>query len=294
MIDILENKQLEKQVLDKGLVKIIDVMPRLVQEGETCDNAIAQAARVSYGGGTKSVSDDKTLIRYLMRHGHSSPLEMIEFKFLMKLPVFCARQIIRTRTASVNEESARYSVVKDEYYIPKSIRTQSTTNNQGSEKELTIEESDTYNKTIEEHCKNSYQIYENLLKNDITREQARMVLPQNMYTSWYWKIDLNNLLKTLSLRCDKHAQWETRQYADAMLELITPLVPISIEAFNEYYPLRNATLFTEKECNKLSYFLGHIEFNDEVTKFDLDLNSGNKREDKEWIDKLKKVTKLEV
>lgn len=269
-------------------------MPRLVPEGQTCDNAIAQAARVSYGEGTKSVSDDRTLIRHLMRHQHSSPLEMVEFKFLMKLPVFCARQIIRTRTANVNEESARYSVVKDEYYIPKNIRTQSTTNNQGSEKELTQEESESYNKAIEEHCKNSYQTYENLLKNDITREQARMVLPQNMYTSWYWKLDLNNLLKFLSLRCDSHAQWETRQYANAILELITPLVPFSIEAWNEYNPMRNATLLTEKECNKLSYFLGHIEFDDKATTFDLDLNSGNKREDKEWIEKLKKVTKLEV
>jgi thymidylate synthase (FAD) len=270
-------------------------MPRLVPEGQTCDFAIAEMARTSYADGTKQVSDDRNLIRHLMRHKHTSPFEGVEFKFFIKLPLFVQGQLIRHRTANVNQESARYSMMADEFYEPKQVRTQSQDNKQGSEITLSEQDSEKYYNDIKEHAQKSYQIYEKMLADGLTREQARMVLPQNLYTKLIWKCDLHNILHFLALRCDSHAQWEIRQYANAMLELITPLVPWTIEAWNEYNPMRNATIFTEKECNKLSYLLGYIEFDESTpTTFDLGLDSGNKREDKEWIEKLKKVTKLEV
>lgn len=287
MIDILENKTLEIKCLDKGFCRLVDCMPRLVNEGETCDHAITQMARVSYGGGTKTQSDDRTLIRYLIRKYHSSPLESVEFKFHMKLPIMCCRQIIRHRTASVNEISGRYSILKDEFYIPENFRKQSKTNKQGSEETLSLEESAQYQQDLMNHCKESREIYEVFLDEGITREQARMVLPPNVFSEWYWKCDLNNILKFLSLRCDSHAQWETRQYADAMLSLIKPLIPWTIEAWEEYNSFRNAVLFTEKECKKLASILKELKVKDH--RFDLTLGSGNKREDDEWIDKLYKL-----
>ena len=224
-------------VLDHGFIRVIDYM------GD--DTSIVQAARVSYGKGTKHVSADRGLINYLMRHRHSTPFEMCEIKYHVKLPIFVARQWIRHRTASVNEYSARYSVLDKEYYIPdaKNLASQSNSNKQGRGAVL---EGDNARKVLDlliEDSEKVYDDYEKLLvgfseKNDeengLSRELARMNLSLNYYTQWYWKIDLHNLLHFLSLRADSHAQYEIRAYADAMLETVKQWVPLTFEAFDSY------------------------------------------------------------
>ncbi|WP_254509562.1 FAD-dependent thymidylate synthase [Anatilimnocola floriformis] len=223
------------KVHEHGMVALVDVMPRLVPIGMTADFAIVQAARVSYGDGTKRVEEDRGLIRYLARHRHTTPFEMVEFKFHHIMPIFVARQWIRHRTANVNEYSARYSVVKDRFFRPSedSLRQQSTTNRQGGDQQLdslTTEEFYRYLDSVEAH----YKDYEALLNKGVARELARIGLPLNVYTEWYWKIDLHNLLHFLSLRMDPHAQKEIRDYANAMFALIQPIVPIAAEAFLDY------------------------------------------------------------
>lgn len=239
-------------VLDHGFIRIIDYM------GD--EPAIVQAARVSYGKGTKSPSDDRGLIRYLMRHRHTTPLEMCEIKLHVKLPVFVARQWIRHRTANVNEYSARYSILANEFYIPEpdDIQPQSTTNKQGRDGQLPEEVRQAMRSTIEMHGANSYQIYDELRTawpwldadgniveaqedlddhgkdNGMARELARMVLPPNVYTEWYWKVDLHNLLHFLSLRADPHAQREIRVYAEVMCRMVADWLPNVWEAFQDY------------------------------------------------------------
>jgi thymidylate synthase (FAD) len=225
----------EVKVHDHGLVALIDVMPRLVPVGKTADFAIVQAARVSYGQGTKQVNEDRGLIRYLARHRHTTPFEMIEFKFHHVMPIFIARQWIRHRTANVNEYSARYSVVRDRFYHPsiENVRKQSTVNRQGGDEpidEMTAKEFGEYLDRVEAH----YADYQKLMEKGVARELARIGLPVNVYTEWYWKIDLHNLFHFLSLRMDDHAQQEIRDYANAMFALIRPLVPIAAEAFLDY------------------------------------------------------------
>jgi thymidylate synthase (FAD) len=225
----------EVRVHDHGLVALLDVMPRFAPAGKTADFAIVQAARVSYGQGTKQVNEDRGLIRYLARHRHTTPFEMVEFKFHHVMPIFVARQWIRHRTANVNEYSARYSVVKDRFYRPsvESIRQQSATNRQGGDQPtgaLTAEEFYRYLDAVEAH----YADYQAMLDKGVARELARIGLPLNVYTEWYWKIDLHNLLHFLSLRMEPHAQQEIRDYANALFALIRPLVPIAAEAFLDY------------------------------------------------------------
>lgn len=221
---------------DHGLVALVDVMPRLVPEGQTADIGIVQAARVSYGAGTKQVSHDRGLIRYLLRHRHTTPFEMIEFKFHCRMPIFVARQWIRHRTANVNEYSARYSVVPERFYRPSvdNIRRQSRANRQGSDDapvdEATAAEFLAYLDAVERQ----YKGYEGLLERGLTREQARIGLPQSVYTEWYWKCDLHNIFHFLSLRMDAHAQAEIRDYAFAMFALLRGIVPIAAEAFLDY------------------------------------------------------------
>ena len=219
-------------VLDHGFVRVIDYM------GD--DSSIVQAARVSYGKGTKHVSADKGLINYLMRHRHSTPFEMCEIKYHVKLPIFVARQWIRHRTASVNEYSARYSVLDKEYYIPdpQNLAAQSSSNKQGRG---TVLEGDNAKKVLDlliEDSEKLYKDYENMLEGDsevgLSRELARMNLSLNYYTQWYWKIDLHNLLHFLSLRADSHAQYEIRAYAEAMLQTVKKWVPLTFEAFENY------------------------------------------------------------
>ena len=259
-------------ILDHGFIRVVDYM------GD--DSAIVQAARVSYGRGTKKISEDRGLIHYLMRHRHSTPFEMCEIKFHVKLPMFVARQWIRHRTANVNEYSARYSVLDREFYVPdpnvvrqsneqrkleraletgqpdlfgankvaevQSLATQSEANKQGREKPLPQAQAADTLKRIQDHGGTSYNLYGKLLNEKadgspadpdrigIARELARMVLPANIYTQWYWKTDLYNFMHFLSLRADSHAQYEIRVYAEAMLDVLRKWVPLTAEAFEQH------------------------------------------------------------
>src|SRR5215212_1283293 len=220
----------EVKVHDHGLVALVDVMPRFAPVGKSADFAIVQAARVSYGHGTKQVNEDRGLIRYLARHRHTTPFEMVEFKFHHVMPIFVARQWIRHRTANVNEYSARYSVVKDRFYHPgvENIRKQSATNRQGGTEQmdsLTAQEFCDYLDEVEK----SYEKYEQFIERGVAREIARIALPASVYTEWYWKCDLHNIFHFLSLRMDEHAQQEIRDYANAMFALIQPIAPIAAE-----------------------------------------------------------------
>ncbi|MCO8146154.1 FAD-dependent thymidylate synthase [Rhodovulum tesquicola] len=219
-------------VLDHGLIRVIDYM------GD--DAAICQAARVSYGTGTKSVSNDEGLIRYLMRHWHSTPFEMCEVKFHVKLPVFVARQWIRHRTANVNEYSARYSILDREFYIPApdALAAQSTVNNQGRGELLEGDEAARVLDILKTDAARAYDNYEAMLSTEgqkgLARELARMNLPANIYTQWYWKTDLHNLFHFLRLRADIHAQYEIRVYAQVMCEIVADWVPLAYKAFADY------------------------------------------------------------
>ena len=242
-------------VLDHGFVRVIDYM------GD--DSAIVQSARVSYGKGTKKISNDQGLIKYLMRHRHSTPFEMCEIKFHIKLPIFIARQWIRHRTANVNEYSARYSILDKEFYIPsiENIAAQSSVNNQGRGEVLSSEEASNVISILKADAEQTYANYESLLnessegavldenKAGVARELARMNLTLNTYTQWYWKIDLNNLLHFLALRADDHAQYEIKVYADAMLDIVKKWVPITYGAFDDYRV--GGTELSAKEVNFL-------------------------------------------
>ena len=227
-------------VLDHGFVRVIDYM------GD--DAAVVQAARVSYGKGTKKVSDDAGLINYLLRHRHTTPFEMCEIKYHVKLPIFIARQWIRHRTANVNEYSARYSVLDREFYIPAEdqLASQSNSNRQGRGDLLKGAEARHVMDLLQEDAETTYNHYVEMLNEDengnvidetregLARELARMNLTLNTYTQWYWKVDLHNLLHFLSLRAEPHAQYEIRVYADAMLETVKRWCPITFQAFMDY------------------------------------------------------------
>lgn len=227
------------EVLDHGFVRVVDYMGN--------DSSVVQAARVSYGAGTKKVNADKALINYLLAHRHTTPFEMCEIKFHIKLPIFVARQWIRHRTASVNEYSARYSIMEDEFYIPAAqhLAAQSKINHQGRDESrvLNAEEQKRVLQILKEDAKKSYDHYLEMInqnvdgtpidpeKDGLARELARMNLPLNCYTQWYWKIDMHNLLHFLKLRADSHAQYEIRVYAEIMLDLVKKWVPHCYEAF---------------------------------------------------------------
>lgn len=227
-------------VLDHGFIRVIDYM------GD--DAAIVQAARVSYGKGTKKVNEDAGLINYLMRHKHTTPFEMCDIKFHIKLPIFVARQWIRHRTASVNEYSARYSILSKEFYIPsvENMAMQSTSNRQGRDLALPPEKARKLMEIMREDAEKCYRDYEIMLNHDemgnvikegedgLARELARMNLTLNYYTEWYWKTNLHNLLRFIQLRADKHAQYEIRVYADIMAEIVKKWTPMTYAAFNEY------------------------------------------------------------
>ena len=227
-------------VLDHGFVRVVDYM------GD--DSSIVQSARVSYGKGTKKVSTDEGLIKYLMRHWHSTPFEMCEIKYHVKLPIFIARQWIRHRTANVNEYSARYSILDKEFYIPAKdqLSAQSTSNRQGRGDLITGDQADEVLKILKEDATRTYDNYEKMLnerydgttidenKSGLARELARMNLTLNTYTQWYWKTDLLNLMNFLRLRADSHAQYEIRVYADIMLNTLKKWVPTTYDAFMDY------------------------------------------------------------
>lgn len=285
MHDVMDNLP-EKTIkcLDKGFVTLVDVMPRLVPEDQkTADFAIVQAARVSYGNGTKTVNEDRGLIRYLFRHAHTTPVEMVEFKFHMKMPIFCARQAVRHRTANINEISGRYSVLKDDFYFPeeKNVRQQSKTNKQGGDQQVDVVTAQEFMAHLDMLCNESYKQYEKYIADGISREQARMMLPINIYTEWYWKCDAHNLLHFLALRCDPHAQWEIRTFGEAILSLIQPIVPITIEAWNDYHHSRGAVKFSRLEMEALKEMLQSAS--------PVAINTDNKREQQEWLEKTKKL-----
>ena len=227
------------KVLDKGFIRVVDYMGN--------DSSIVQAARVSYGKGTKKKSLDEGLIRYLLRNQHTTPFEMCEIKLHVKLPIFIARQWIRHRTANINEYSARYSILEDEFYIPKivNLAKQSVSNKQGRGKEIDGELAKKIIKILKEDSKRNYKNYLWMLNEEeyveydskresLSRELARINLTLNTYTQWYWKVDLHNFMHFLSLRADSHSQLEIRAYADILLELLKKWVPITYKAFCSY------------------------------------------------------------
>lgn len=250
-----------------GWVKLVDTMPGT--HTGTLDIAVVQAARTSNGAGSKGPESDESLIRYLMRHKHTSPFEMVEFKFHLKMPIFIARQWMRHRMASINEYSARYAAVPDECAIPRitDIRTQSHVNKQGSDLlDFPGDEADLFVDRMKLVYKQAYSAYTEALKSGIAREQARMLLPQNMYTEFYWKIDLHNLLHFLKLRMDPHAQEEIQEFAKACRDLISPLVPVTMRAFEDY--VLNAVTLSKQEIRLLSGLLAEIKLVKDVSEAD--------------------------
>tara|TARA_Y100001954_G_scaffold208479_1_gene232853 strand:- start:435 stop:1361 length:927 start_codon:yes stop_codon:yes gene_type:complete len=271
------------KVLDHGFIRVIDYM------GD--DSSIVQAARVSYGKGTKKLNQDANLINYLLSHKHSTPFEMNEIKLHIKLPIFVARQWIRHRTANVNEYSARYSILDSEFYIPKSenMKPQSKTNNQGREGSLNNDELKSYVNTLKQNSKNSFSNYHFLLNNDqdgkildnkrtgLARELSRMTLPLNAYTQWYWKIDLHNLLHFLALRFDEHAQYEIRVYAKVILDIVKKWVPLTYEAF-----IKNSV-------KSITLSSGAIDYLNSVLK---NKKPEDKKISKRELENLKKIFKI--
>ncbi len=293
--DILENIMVDErgnhhemvQVHELGFVKLLDVM------GD--DQEVENAARISYGEGTRKVSQTRNLIRYLMRHKHTSPFEMCEVKFHLKLPIFIMRQLVRHRTANINEYSGRYSVMSDEFYLPQGdyLQKQSTTNNQGRGEEL--ESKGAVQFEFNRIYDNAKVSYETLLEDyDLAREISRAILPVANYTECIWKIDLHNFFHFVRLRSDSHAQREIRDYSDAMYELVKPHFPICCEAFEDY--MRGAVSFSAQEMefirdcvvgDLIDEWEGYTdeEFNDEVLQGKYNLS---KREMDELKTKLSK------
>jgi thymidylate synthase (FAD) len=276
LVDVMNGAaRIEIKVHEHGLVALVDVMPRLVPAGKTADSAVVQAARVSYGQGTRQVNEDRGLVRYLARHRHTTPFEMVEFKFHCVMPIFIARQWIRHRTANVNEYSARYSVVKDRFYRPTidNVRRQSLTNRQGGDEPIDLGTAQAFLDYLDA-SERAYDAYERQISAGVSRELARVALPVSVYTEWYWKCDLHNIFRFLSLRLDAHAQQEIRDYAAAMYELIRPVVPVSAEAFVDYD--LHAVHLTRLEIDAL--------------RTGQPLQTDNKREQAEWEAKRKKLS----
>jgi len=254
------------KVHDEGFVHLVDSMPR-----ENLDDAIAQAARVSDASGTSVSRSTRGLVRYLLRHRHTTPFEMVEFKFHIKMPIFIARHHLRHRTASVNELSTRYSVVPDEYYVPDVYRKQSDVNKQGSEGALELGEQ--LESQPSDLCRSAFMVYNNLIEADCCRELARCHLPQATYTEFYWKINLHNLLHYLALRMDEGVQKEIRDYARVIFDLVRDKVPIVMEAFLDFRV--NAITLTGPEIEAMKNHATVIQDSPD--------------ENREFIEKLKKL-----
>lgn len=262
--------------LDKGFIRLVDSMGS--------DDAIVQAARVSYGKGTTKLNRDKALIRYLLRHRHSTPFEMVELKFHAKMPIFVARQWVRHRTANINEYSLRYSEAQHDFYIPdeKDIHFQSKFNKQGrDDSEVPAEMKKKVVNYFKEISEKTFNIYDELNETGIARELARGILPINLYTEWYWKNDLHNIFHFLKLRMDDHAQYEIRVFANAMAEFVKQVVPIAYEAFEDY--TLNGMYFSKLESELLKSklpdrIIGDLK-DDVIYKIVASLNAIKKRED---------------
>jgi thymidylate synthase (FAD) len=241
------------QIGKNGFVRLVDVMPRITTTELKCDQAIVQAARVSYLEGTKSKRTDSSLIKYLLRNNHTSPFEMVEFKFHIKAPVFVVRQWQRHRMSSYNEVSGRYSVLTDSFWEPEVFRQQSIVNKQGSEAPLDEPLNWTLVNEYSNHIRTTYKFYEYLLSKGVSREMARTVLPLSINTEFYWKIDLHNLLRFISLRSDLHAQKEIRDYSNAIKEIVGECCPVTLKAFEEYVTesvrFSKSEIIALKTCN---------------------------------------------
>ncbi|MDR1333650.1 MAG: FAD-dependent thymidylate synthase [Holosporaceae bacterium] len=256
------------RVLDHGFVRVVDYMGT--------DASIVQAARVSYGAGTKKTSEDRGLINYLMRHQHTTPFEMCEIKLHIKMPIFVARQWMRHRTASMNEYSARYSVLSNEFYIPEAsqLATQSEINKQGkSSEEFTPERTAEILEILKQSGSDAYEKYSHMINDlSLARELARTILPLSIYTETYWKIDLHNLLHFLRLRADIHAQYEIRCYAEVILEILKKWVPFTYEAFTNY---KKDAVPVPKKCVEL---LKRAVNGEKISEKDSGLSKG------EWLE----------
>ncbi len=268
-------KILDKEfpVLNKGFIRLVDYMGS--------DERIVQAARVSYGKGTKSVREDKGLITYLLRNDHTSPFEQVVFTFHCKMPLFVARQWIRHRTARLNEISGRYSVMADDFYIPElsDISFQSSDNKQGrSEEEVPEELKEKVIELLKADQNRVYDNYKTLLEDNVARELARINLPLSLYTEWYWQIDLHNLFHFLRLRLDSHAQKEIRVYAEAMYEAASKVCPMAFEAFEQY--IKGSVRFSKDELSALKQMLNGEEHElkgRDKTLFESKINEGHQR-----------------
>ena len=242
----------EVPVLDKGFVRLVDYMGS--------DDRIVQSARVSYGKGTKTVRQDRGLINYLMRNRHSSPFEQVILTFHTKMPIFVARQWVRHRTARLNEISGRYSVMEDEFYVPRAgeISAQAVDNKQGRDEPLPPDLVEHVQAQLVEGQLSSYQVYEALLDTGLARELARINLPLSLYTQWYWQVDLHNLFHFLELRLDTHAQYEIRAYAEVMLDMAEKVAPIATEAFREH--VLGGTHFSAREYEVIKALAAGVGF----------------------------------
>lgn len=237
----------EIKVLDKGFVRLVDYLGG--------DQRIVQSARVSYGSGTKSFRQDRGLIHYLLRHEHTSPFEQVILTFHTKMPIFVARQWVRHRTARLNEISGRYSVMKDEFYVPspEEVCVQSADNKQGSGDPLPFDEAQKVIRQFEEDYRLLYSRYESLLEKDVARELSRIVLPLSLYTEWYWQIDLHNLFHFIALRSDAHAQYQIRVFSDALAQCAKAVAPLAYEAFEEHKV--HSIRLSRSECIAVSRLL---------------------------------------
>lgn len=243
----------EIRVLDKGFVRLVDYLGG--------DARIVQAARVSYGAGTKTVREDRGLIHYLVRNEHTSPFEQVILTFHCKMPIFVARQWVRHRTARLNEISGRYSVMQDEFYLPEpeQVRLQSQVNKQGrAEETVDLAIAQEMIERLAEDQRNLYRRYEEILEQGVARELARINLPLSLYTEWYWQIDLHNLFHFLRLRLDQHAQYEIRKYAEAIAVCAKAVAPMAYEAFEEH--ILKSVRFSHSECKALAAMLDGKEF----------------------------------
>ena len=271
-----------KTIHQLGFVKLLDVM------GD--DEEVENSARISYGEGTRKVNQTRNLIRYLMRHKHTSPFEMCEVKFHLKLPIFIMRQLVRHRTANLNEYSGRYSVMSNEFYLPEGdyLAKQSTTNSQGRGEVL--EQQGLLQFEFNRIYDGASMAYQVLLEHDLSREVARALLPVANYTECIWKIDLHNFFHFVKLRSDSHAQREIRDYADAMYELVKPNFPLCCEAFEDY--MQGATTFSKQEMGVIKELLEYADTKAALAGMSvkdvgvLESKLG-KRESKEFLEKLK-------
>lgn len=278
-IDVMAGCQrIEFPVHQHGFVALVDCMPRMVPEGRWADFAVAQAARTSTGAGLKTPEEDRALIRYLYRQRHSTPFEMVEFKWHMRMPIFVARQFIRHRTANVNEFSGRYAIIKEEFYRPEKVCQQSSMNKQGSGGEVEWGTRDDFMGYLA-RAEEQYAMYEQLCAKGVARETARIGLPLSIYTEWYWKNDLHNTLHFLSLRADRHAQQEIQDYAYPMMGIIKYLCPDTVEAFEDYHPSRGAILLSRLEVEAIRK--GPMDVPPTIT--------ANKREQEEWLSKAERL-----